>query len=115
MALRPGEGLVALVDMGLYGRHLSIGSRLVGDVLQWYDGRELHLVRGRLLEDRGRRRSFEFETAADKAVIKFSRLPPAAFEKRFREDFPDAPRDATEGELGAWLLKNHGLWPPAGR
>ncbi|MHC4916640.1 MAG: hypothetical protein ACYTGB_14225 [Planctomycetota bacterium] len=115
MPLQPGERLVALVDMGVHGRYLSVGSRLVGDVLQWYDGRELHLVRGRLLEERARKRSFAFETAADGAIIKFSRLSPEAFEKRFREGFPDAPHEATEGQLASWLLREHGLWPAAGR
>jgi hypothetical protein len=108
--LLPSEDLVALVDMGLYGRELSIGSKLLGNVLQWFDGREIHLVRGRLLEDRVRKRSFEFERAADAQTIKFTELTPDAFEKRFRERFPDAPRDASARELAAWLREHHGLW-----
>jgi hypothetical protein len=108
--LLPSEQLVALVDMGLYGRRLSVGSRLVGDVLQWYDGAELHLVRGRILEEGVRRRSFQFERAADRQVIKFSELTADVFEKRFRELFPEAPRDAHRSELAAWLREHHGLW-----
>lgn len=108
--MQPSEDLVALVDMGLYGRELSIGSKLVGEVLQWFDGRELRLVRGRLLEEKTRRRSFEFERVGDGGVLKFSELSPAAFEKRFRERFPRAPREATPKELAAWLREHHGLW-----
>lgn len=104
----PSEHLVALVDMGLYGRHLAIGCKLAGDVLQWNDGEELHLVRGRILTEK--KRSFEFLRAADEQVLKFSALTPAAFEKRFRRRFPDAPRDAGQEELDAWLRRNHGLW-----
>ncbi len=102
---------MALVDMGLYGRFLSIGSRLVGDVLQWYDGEELHLVRGHILEERTRRRSFEFERASDHQILKFTQLTPAVFESRFRRRFPDAPRDCTASELTPWLRRHHGLWP----
>ena len=108
--MQPAEDLVALVDMGLYGRELSIGSKLVGEVLQWFDGRELRLVRGRLLEDRTRRRSFEFERVGDGQIFKFSELAPLAFEKRFRERVPGAPRQATPKELAAWLRERHGLW-----
>jgi hypothetical protein len=109
--LTPSEHVVALVDMGLYGRALCIGSRLVGDVLQWFDGEELHLVRGQLLEDRTRRRCFEFERASDRQIFKFAQLTPEAFEKRFREQFPEAPRDCSAGELTSWLRQHHGLWP----
>jgi len=102
--------LVALVDMGLFGRHLSIGSNLIGDVLQWFDGSQLHLVRGRLLPERTRKRSFEFERAADQQIMKFTQLTAADFEKRFRGRFPDAPREAGSRELGDWLRQHHGLW-----
>jgi len=108
--VQPSADLVALVDIGLYGRHLSIGSRLIGDHLQWFDGRELHLVRGSLRPGSSKRRSFEFERAGDGQVLKFTALAPGAFEKRFRERFPDAPRDAGAAELAAWLRQNHGLW-----
>jgi hypothetical protein len=108
--LQPCEALVALVDMGLYGRYLSIGSRLAGEILQWFDGEELHLVRGRLLPERARKRSFEFERAADGQVLKFSELTAADFRKRFREQFPDAPPEAGSRELCAWLREHHGLW-----
>ncbi len=104
----PSERLVALLDMGLYGRHLSIGCKLSGDVLQWHDGEELHLVRGRLLAEK--QRSFEFLRAGDEQVMKFTVLTPEVFEKRFRQRFPDAPRDAGQEELDAWLRLNHGLW-----
>lgn len=108
--MTPAEDLVAVLDMGLYGRRLAIGSRLVGDVLQWYDGSELHLMRGRLLESGPRRRAFEFQRAADGLVVKFAPLGVAEFEKRFRADFPDAPREAAATELAAWLRGRHGLW-----
>ena len=108
--MTPAEDLVSVLDMGLYGRHLAIGSRLVGNVLQWYDGSELHLLRGRLLESGARRRCFEFQRAADGLVVKFAALGVAEFEKRFRADFPDAPREATAAELTAWLRSRHGLW-----
>jgi len=108
--LGPSEELVALVDMGLYGRFLSIGSRLVGDVLQWYDGEKLQLVRGKILAERTTRRAFEFERASDHQVLKFSQLSPQAFEKRFRDRFPHAPRDCAGRELAAWLRAHHGLW-----
>lgn len=107
--MQPSESLVCLVDMGLYGRALAIGSRLAGDVLQWYDGAELHLVRGRLAE---RRRGFDFERASDGQVFRFVPLEPEAFEKRFRTRFPEAPHDLDARALGRWLLERHGLWPP---
>ncbi len=106
--MEPSERLVALLDMGLYGRHLAVGCKLLGDVLQWYDGETLHLVRGRLLA--GKKRSFEFLRASDEQVMKFTALTPGAFEKRFRERFPGAPRDAGKEELADWLRANHGLW-----
>ncbi len=106
----PSRNLVALVDMGLYGRFLSIGSCVTENVLQWFDGEKLQLVRGELLADRTRRRSFEFERATDRLVIKFTELTPPAFETRFRNRFPDAPRDCSTPELASWLRHNHGLW-----
>ena len=89
--------------MGLYGRFLSIGSRLVGDVLQWFDGQELHLVRGTILQDRTRRRSFELERASDRQILKFTELSPEAFNRRFRAQFPDAPIECGTAELRSWL------------
>jgi hypothetical protein len=108
----PAENLVAVMDMGLYGRHLAVGARLVGDVLQWYDGRELHLVRGRIVPESVRRRSFGFERVGDRQVLKFAELSGAVFEDEFRKAYPDAPREASGAELRAWLLANHGLWKP---
>ena len=132
--MEPSESLVALVDMGLYGKALAIGLRLqpvVGSrlpvvddidnrasktdsqanaVLQWFDGRELHLVRGRVVPETVRRRSFEFERVGDRQVIKFTELDGEMFESLFREQYPEAPRDASGAEIRAWLVENHGLW-----
>jgi hypothetical protein len=102
--------LVALVDLGVYGSDLSVGCRMVGNVLQWYDGQRLRLVRGRLLEERTRRRSFEFERASDRQVLRFAELTRDAFEKRFRSRFPSAPREGPASRLREWLRRNHGLW-----
>jgi len=110
--LTPAEDLVAVIDLGLRGRRLSIGSRLVGDVLQWYDGRELHLLRGQVPPDGVRRRSFEFQLAADGTLARFIELSVEDFEKRFRGEFPAAPRGASARELAAWLRDHHGLWKP---
>ena len=110
--MHPSEDLVAIVDLGLYGRALSIGSRLVGDVLQWFDGRELHLVRGRVVPESVRRRSFGFARVGDGQVLKFAELSGKVFEDEFRKGYPDAPRQASGAEIRAWLLANHGLWKP---
>jgi len=106
----PSESLVAVVDMGLYGRALSIGSRLVADVLQWFDGAELHLVRGRIVAETVRRRSFQFERINDQRILKFTELDGETFEQKYRERFPDAPQDASGAEIRAWLVEHHGLW-----
>ena len=108
----PAGDFVAEVDLGLWGRHLAVGSRLVGDVLQWYDGRELRLARGRILPDGLRRRSFVFERVGGAGLLKFSELTGDVFEAHWREAFPDAPQDASGRELRRWLLEQHGLWPP---
>ncbi len=112
---RPSEELVAVVDMGLYGRALAVGSRLLGDILQWYDGAELHLVRGRVIPETVRRRSFEFERVNDRRLLKFTELDGEAFEAGFREKFPDAPQGASGAEIRAWLVANHGLWKSPAR
>lgn len=112
--LAPAEHLVALVDMGPVGRALSIGSRLDGEILQWFDGHSLHLVRGRILSDRSRHRSFQFERAADKVIMKFVELSAEAFEDRFRRAFPDAPCGLNSAALADWLRSAHGLWPRPG-
>jgi hypothetical protein len=108
--VEPAENLVAVVDQGLYGRSLSIGSRLRGDILQWYDGAELHLARGRIVPESVRRRSFEFERANSRQLLKFSELDGETFEAEFRVKFPDAPQDVSGAEIRAWLVENRGLW-----
>ena len=110
--MEPSESLVAVVDMGLYGRALAIGSRLAGDVLQWFDGSELHLVRGRIVPETVRRRSFQFERVNDRRILKFTELDGETFEQKYRERFPDAPQDASGAEIRAWLVANHVLWKP---
>jgi len=107
---QPSEELVAVVDQGLYGRALSVGSRLRGGILQWYDGAELHLVRGRVVPESVRRRSFEFERVNDRHLLKFTELDGEAFEAEYREKFPGAPQGASGAEIRAWLLAGHGLW-----
>lgn len=106
----PAENLVAVVDMGLYGRHLSIGSRLAGEILQWFDGTELQLTRGRIVPETVRRRSFEFERVNDRQLLKFSELDGETFEAEWRERFPDAPQGVSGAEIRAWLVEKHGLW-----
>jgi hypothetical protein len=110
--VQPAEDLVAVVDLGLYGRKLSIGSRLAGEILQWYDGRELHLVRGRVIPESVKRRSFQFERANDRQLLRFEELDGETFEREFRGEFPDAPQDASGAEIRVWLAAGHGLWRP---
>lgn len=110
VSCQPSESLVAVVDQGLYGRTLSIGSRLAGSILQWYDGAELHLVRGQVIPETVRRRSFEFERVNDRRLLKFSELDGETFEDEFRGKFPDAPEGASGAEIRAWLVEHHGLW-----
>jgi hypothetical protein len=108
--VEPAENVVAVVDQGLYGRALAIGSRLVGDILQWHDGTELHLVRGRIVPESVRRRSFEFERVNDRHLLKFSELDGETFEAEFRGKFPEAPEGVSGAEIRAWLVEHHGLW-----
>jgi hypothetical protein len=108
--VEPAANLVAVVDQGLYGRSLSIGSRLLGDVLQWYDGAELHLARGRIVPESVRRRSFEFERANSRQLLKFSEMDGETFEAEFRGRFPAAPQGVSGAEIRAWLVEQHGLW-----
>jgi hypothetical protein len=97
----PAEDFVAGVDLGLWGRALSIGSRLSGEILQWFDGRELRLAR-----------SFVFERVGGGGLLKFAELTGDVFEERWRSAYPDAPQGASGKELRRWLLEHHGLWSP---
>jgi hypothetical protein len=113
--MNPSEDFVALLDMGVQGRFLSIGCRVVDDVLQWFDGKELHLVRGQVLENKKRKNSFEFQRAADSTILKFVLLSAEAFESRLRERYPDVPHDLDSLQVRKWLIDNYGLWPQTDR